>query len=214
MKTDEMANEMAKTFDSEYGRTEANILVGGGVDNRPRSLALRDEAVIVEFLSKAVSILGPDRSVGVEIGLGDGLMHVVLRRLCGNAVSVEGDRNRVLCAALSIRDAENSTFVWGNPEHPVTAAIVGKKLDGKKIDVLFVGECDSQRAVSYWLLYGRLVREGGIVAFLSNDNMQGFLDELKTGHRLADGPICMSQTEKQNGKFVAYYVVRGDSHAL
>jgi len=204
--------EMVQGLDEEFvGQTglPRNVLRGGGVrePGRPRERSLgNEEEMYLAFLKQAASLLGTKRNLAISFG--GTLQHVVLRRLCGNAVLVNNNYNHVVETASRLKDTSKSVLVWGEPESPVTHAVLERQIAGQQVDVLFITDRQTGGKLNIWLLYRDLVRDGGIIAFTGNLDNDTFVEELRKGHRFADGPIRISQTP--GDRYIAYYQVGKD----
>jgi hypothetical protein len=203
----EMASDTWKDLD--LSRVPHVVNCGGErIDASP----LQDtEGELIPFFGQLDVILGDRKDLAIEIGMGNGGSHIIFRRMFGKVISIDVNFGIIRLVSSLIKEPERSEFVWGNSTNPVTAHVLKKHLDGRKADFLFIDGDHSYASVSGdWALYRNFVRVGGVIGFhdaRSISDVVRFLDELRNGHLLADGPVTVKDIHRQCG--ISYYVVEG-----
>ena len=139
----------------------------------------------------------------LEIGLGYfGSTHFLWRQLFDHVFTIEYQKERILDFNKNMRryylkpvlNDGKSAFFFGYSYSPTVFSRVHKRLNGKKIDLLFIdGDHSYEGVFADWKLYSHFVSSGGIVVFhdvvnnitdcgvprFINDLMNGKIDGIK-----------------------------------
>ena len=197
--------------DVGYGPEKLDYVVGSG--GGPINLrAQQTPSEVVEFMQDVLTILGDERELALEVGLGQGGNHLILREYFRQVVTVELLQANVEAFLLGLSKSrrKGSTVVWGNSGNQLTKVVVGRTLGKRKADLLFVdGEHRLETCELDWLNYEPFVRIGGIVAFHDTRGIAGpdvFVQMLETGsHQLLAEPLKVKRIENSS-LGISYYV--------
>ena len=174
----------------------------------------------IEEFAKAIVEKTEHKSI-LEIGFGFyGSTHFLWRKLFEKVYSLEIDGSKIKLFGKNTRDYygkwilddNKSFFIIGSSSSSITTAKTFEALK-EKVDVLFIdGDHHYHSVLSDWLLYSRLVKKGGIVAFHDPACYDGgwlavpkFLEKLKSGE--IDGRTDRVFYEIIKSKMgIAYYI--------
>lgn len=127
----------------------------------------------------------PEKKIALEIGLGRGGFHVLLRDLFASVISIESDPAQILRLLSRFALDEKSTFICGYSHDKATISQIKGMYHG--LDFLFIdGGHEYKDVKADYENYAPLVKPGGIIAFhdVGNELFPGigqFLEELSSG---------------------------------
>lgn len=171
-------------------------LLPGMIDGFIPDGVLEHELSFIEQRSSEVqalfSILSNQhqRKTALEIGLGRGGFHMLLRDLFDYVISIEHDSRHIMHLLSHFALDENSIFICGSSQDKATVSQVQAQVQriDKGVDFLFIdGDHEYEGVKSDYQNYAPLMNPGGIIVFhdAANPSWTGvskFIGKLTSGH--------------------------------
>jgi predicted O-methyltransferase YrrM len=130
----------------------------------------QDRHELIPFMHSAMSLIGGEPNVIVEIGSYEGGTLCTLASIMhrdGEIISIEPDTNTFKVGiARSIIHPKKLTHICGRSDDPGTYRLLGEILSGRKIDLLFIdGDHRYDIVKSDFILYSRFMNSPGVIGF-------------------------------------------------